>query len=127
MHTTSKGAPTKVEFIPPEQPLYPTKLVQNCVLPVQVELKERDEPSLRATTIGEVDTLRAADDSVQCLRMKNLCVTHNCEMTRTVERVRKWTKVKFGFANRTQARTRWICVLSDSTTTENHETSQSRG
>ena len=69
-----------------------------------------------------VEELRAVS-GVQCVRSKNWCVTHNCVMTRTIVKVRKWTKVKHGFAHRTQAKTRWNCVLENSRP-ENHATSQ---
>ena len=61
----------------------------------------------------------------ECVRRKDKCVTHNSGMVRVVTKTVKWTKVKFGYANRTHAIVSWKCVFGGISKHENRETSPS--
>ena len=59
----------------------------------------------------------------ECVRQGNRCVTHACTMKRIVTRSVKWTRGKFGYANRQQVRSVWKCELKSDNISGNHGTS----
>ena len=62
----------------------------------------------------------------ECVRKQKQCTTHNCAMVRVVKKVKKWTKVRHGYAFRTRAYAIWKCSSSVNSY-ENRETSTSGG
>ena len=57
----------------------------------------------------------------ECVRKGKFCLTHGSSMVRKVDKVKKWTKVKYGYANRTRAVVSWYCVTSGDTNQKNRD------